>query len=132
MSELDEHTGGCFCGAVRYVARGEPLNVRVCHCDNCRRITGSAFFARALFPAEAVEISGETEATMTSEHLARRFCPKCGSHVFGERPDGRAVTLGTLDAPERLPPQEHVFVSRKLPWLKLDDGLPQHAEWAPA
>ncbi len=127
--------GGCLCGAVRYVAVGTPINVRVCHCRTCQQATGQAFFARALFLGEAVQITGETGSIRTSEALVRRFCLKCGTPLLVERegdPPLIAVALGSLDEPAGLPPAEHVFVSRKLDWLALDDGLPQHQEGAAA
>lgn len=127
--------GGCRCGAVRFQVRAEPLNVRVCHCRICQKTTGQPFFARAMFPREAVEISGRTERCASSARLDRAFCPRCGTPLFAEPKDEPArigVALGALDDPSALPPQEHIFVASKVAWLKLDDDLPQHQERPPA
>ena len=128
------HTGGCLCGAVRYEARGAPWNVRMCHCTLCRRATGQPFFARALFPASAVTVTGETAGFDSSAHLRRIFCPACGTRLFAKglnEPARLGIALGTLDDPEALPPTEHIYVSTKLSWLNLDDGLPQYPERPP-
>ena len=133
MSHAEEprFTGGCLCGAVRYVATGAPLNVRVCHCRNCQKATGSAFFVRAQFPHAAVSVEGKTEKRFSSQELARHFCPKCGTPLFAERaPDLFSIALGTLDDPAAIRPQVHIWLSSKVPWLTLSDGLPQYAEYA--
>ena len=57
---MDETEGGCLCGAVRVAARGEPKRVGLCHCLDCRKHSGTLFFAAAIFPAEQVTVSGET------------------------------------------------------------------------
>ncbi|WP_266159511.1 GFA family protein [Dyella silvatica] len=125
------HTGGCLCGAVRYVVTGHPINVRVCHCRRCQKATGSAFFARALFPKDAVTIEGNVAEVRSSADLLRRFCAQCGSQLFTERdsnPHAVAVTLGSLDEPDSFAPTEHIWISRKVAWLILADDLPQHPE----
>jgi len=124
------HEGGCLCGAVRYKAEGEPLNVRVCHCRNCQKAMGSPFLARALFPQDALTVTGETARYSTSEHLDRVFCPRCGTRLFSWRSNGTAagVALATFDDRNAFAPSDHIWVSEKMDWVCLDDGLPQYPE----
>ncbi|HET9161451.1 MAG TPA: GFA family protein [Caulobacteraceae bacterium] len=127
--------GGCRCGRVRYQARAEPVNVRVCHCRSCQKWAGAPMFARAVFPRTAVDISGAIEHFATSADLNRGFCAHCGSALTIQRlsqPQLIGLTLATLDDPNALPPDCHIWVSEKLDWVKLDDGLPQYPEGAPA
>jgi hypothetical protein len=124
------YEGGCPCGQVRWRAGAEPINVRLCHCRNCQRATGAAFFARALFMAGDVERSGETTRWASSQRLHRLSCTRCGTPVFAEPQDGPwiAVAVATLDDPTQLAPGSHIWVSRKLDWVNIDDGLPQYPE----
>jgi hypothetical protein len=125
--------GGCLCGAVRFKAEGEPLNVRICHCRNCQKAMGSPYFARALFPQSALRVEGETSRYATSPRIERVFCARCGTRLFSWRTDGTAagVAIATFDDPNALAPTEHIFVSTKVDWVRLDDGLPQHQESVP-
>jgi hypothetical protein len=126
------YEGKCLCGQVRWRAKAEPINIRLCHCRNCQRATGGPYFARALFPAEAVERSGETTVWASSHRLRRLSCAQCGSPVFAEPLDAPylAVSLTTLDDPAALAPGSHIWVSEKLDWVRIDDGLPQYPEGA--
>ena len=132
MADERVHRGGCACGAVRLEMRGEPENVRCCHCRNCQKTMGSPFFARALFKAEQFSVTGETARWATSAALERVFCPACGTRVYADRSGLTfvGVALAAFDDPAAFSPGSHIFVSRKAPWLKLDDGLPQWAEWS--
>jgi hypothetical protein len=119
---MDQFTGSCLCGEVRIVATGEPDRVGICHCLDCRKHTGSLFHASGIFPAEAVTIEGETRAYEggTSEAgtpSARHFCPRCGSSVFARSGDEVEVSLGALDAPDRLTPTYELWTVRRESWL---------------
>lgn len=125
--------GGCLCGAVRWKASGEPINVRNCHCRLCQKAMGSPFFARALFRQEDVEVEGHTEQFPSSDRIWRVFCRECGTRLFARRTDGSVmgVALATFDDPSAYAPTEHIFVSSKISWLSINDGLPQHQKRPP-
>ena len=60
-----------------------------------------------------------------------RFCPNCGGQLFWEYAAESNViylTVGSLDQPERFEPELHVWTSSRVPWLRLEDKLPEHAE----
>jgi hypothetical protein len=124
--------GGCLCGAVRFRVRGEPINVRICHCRKCQKAMGSPFFARALFEQQAIEIDGETGRHGSSEALDRVFCTSCGSSLFSWRRNGTAgVALAAFDDRNAFAPTEHIWISEKMDWVRVDDGLTQYAQGVP-
>jgi len=124
--------GGCACGAVRYRLRTGPMFVHCCHCRDCQRQTGSAFVLNALIETDRVDVlSGETVAnampTDSGRPHAVHRCPACGTAVwshYGGVAALRFVRVGTLDDPSALPPDVHIFVRSKLPWVTLPDGVP--------
>ena len=122
--------GGCLCGAVRYTCEGEPINVRICHCRKCQRAMGSPFFARALYDQRAITVQGDTGRYASSDHLERVFCKQCGTRVFSWRRNGTAagIALATFDDRNAFAPTEHIWVSEKIDWVRLNDGLPQYPE----
>ncbi|WP_339742947.1 GFA family protein [uncultured Maricaulis sp.] len=122
--------GGCGCGSVRYRVELEPLIVHCCHCRWCQRQTGTAFALNALIEATRVSLlAGEVETIDTlspsgkGQIIAR--CPKCrvavwsNYHMGGLRERIRFIRVGTLDNPDRLPPDVHIFTSTKQPWVIL-------------
>jgi hypothetical protein len=125
--------GGCLCGAVRFKAKGEPINVRVCHCRNCQKAMGSPFYARALFPQEALTVEGDTGRYASSPATDRVFCKTCGTRLMSWRTNGTAagVALATFDDRNAFAPTEHIWVSEKMHWVKFDDGLPQYPGQVP-
>jgi hypothetical protein len=125
--------GGCLCGAVRFKASGDPINVRVCHCRNCQKAMGSPFFARALFDQNALAVEGETARYASSETHDRVFCKACGTRLFSWRRNGTAagVALAIFDDRNAFSPTEHIWVGEKMHWVTLDDGLPQYPQTVP-
>jgi hypothetical protein len=133
MTDQPSRAGGCICGQVRFVATGAPVNVRVCHCTLCQRAMAGPFFARALYDAPQVALTGETIGFHTSPDLRRFSCARCGGRVGAERLSAAriALSLATFDAPHDLAPDCHFFTSTKAPWLVLGDGMPQYEERPP-
>jgi hypothetical protein len=125
--------GGCLCGAVRFKAEGDPLNVRICHCRTCQKAMGSPFYARALFEPRALTIEGETAFYPSSNAVQRVFCTTCGTRLFSRRTNGTAigVALATFDDRNAFAPTEHIWVSEKIAWVRIDDGLRQYQETVP-
>ena len=132
MSE-QTYQGGCLCGDVRYRASGTASNLAYCHCRSCRGSSGAPFVAWATFALDRFEIVEGTPVTnRSSKHVERRFCGRCGTALtyhHAMRPEQIDVTLATLDDAKGLRPVAHIWVSHKLPWVMLADGLPQHPEW---
>jgi hypothetical protein len=109
---MDRFTGGCLCGAVRFVATGKPYRVGICHCLDCRKFHGALFHASAVYPQDAVTIDGETR-----DYARRHFCPRCGSSVFSRTGDEIEVNLGSLDQSDRLRPTYELWTIRREAWL---------------
>ncbi len=105
-------SGGCLCGAVRLVLSGEPYRVGICHCLDCRKHHGAVFGASAIFPVDAVAITG-----ITAEYKGRHFCAVCGSSLFGRTNNEIEVHLGCLDAPDQWTPTYESWVIRREAWL---------------
>jgi hypothetical protein len=132
VSEADV-TGGCLCGAVRFVARGEPVRTGMCNCTVCRKNCGSAYFAFAVFEAGQVEITGELKGH-TAMVVDRRFCPACGSLVCLDRPGKgeHILAIGAFDAPPPWPPQYELFMRSRLDWLPRVAGVVRYTEYRDA
>ena len=109
---MERFTGGCLCGEVRIEAEAQPYRVGLCHCLDCRKHHGALFFGAAMFPEDAVTITGGT-----NEYQGRHFCPRCGSSVFNRFGDEVEVHLGALDAPNQLTPTYECWTIRRESWL---------------
>ncbi|MEP3275578.1 MAG: GFA family protein [Stappiaceae bacterium] len=109
---MEQFSGGCACGKVRFMARGRPYRVGLCHCLDCRKHHGALFYAAAVFPQDAVTLEGETQ-----DYKGRFFCPRCGSSVFARSNDEIEVHLGSLDAPDLLKPTYESWTIRRESWL---------------
>lgn len=110
--------GGCLCGRIRYAVSGPPVRTGLCHCADCRKTSGSAFVAFAVWPRSAFETTGGQR-----EHAGRAFCPDCGGRVYSLRADEAELMLGSLDdAPYDLPPAREGWCIRREAWLPAIPG----------
>ena len=127
------HDGGCTCRQVRYRLTSGPLFVHCCHCRWCQRETGASFALNALIEADRVLLlCGEPEIVNTPSNSGKgqriSRCPQCRialwSNYAGAGDAMRFVRVGTLDEPDRLPPDIHIYTMSKQPWVVLPQGVP--------
>jgi len=131
MPTMTERTGGCLCGAIRYRITAEPVVSRICWCRDCQHIASNGT-VNAIFPSASIEISGTpaeyVSAADSGNHVRRRFCQTCGSHLFADS-TGRAgltvVRMGTLDDPSSVRPVANIWAGSAPAWACLDTTLPR-------
>lgn len=130
--------GKCTCGEIRYRLTSAPLYTHCCHCRWCQRETGSAFVLNALIESDRVEIlQGQPLAVMTPSESGNgqeiHRCPTCHvalwSHYSGAGKLFAFVRVGTLENPDALPPDIHIFTNSKQPWVILPEGVPAMPEF---
>lgn len=130
--------GGCTCRAIRYRMASRPLFVHCCHCRWCQRETGASFALNAMIEADRVTLlQGEVEIVDTPSNSGRgqkiTRCPKCRIAVWSNYAGaGNAVhfvRVGTLDDPDQMPPDIHIFTSSKQPWVVIAESTPSVAEF---
>ena len=135
-------TGGCECGAVRYVCSAEPLAMFNCHCRACQQITGGPYAPVVLVPAKAFKLTKGTlryhytNSIRGERHPNKRgFCSDCGSRITGAETTRSLPWLGlsasSLDDPSWFKPQYDIFTAHAQPWDLMDPKLPKHAGHRP-
>jgi hypothetical protein len=132
---MTERTASCRCGQLRVTTSGGPDRISVCHCLACQKRTGSAFSAQMRWPAECVEIEGESKQWIrtadSGQQTIYNFCPECGSTVHyrgGNFPDVIAVPLGAFDDPYVCGIDHSVWEERKHDWVEIIGDDVQHSD----
>jgi len=138
MGSISCIEGGCTCRAVRYRITSAPLFVHCCHCRWCQRETGASFALNAMIETDRVVVlQGAPEAIDTPSNSGKGQkifrCPTCRvavwSNYAGAGDAIKFVRVGTLDNPDALPPDIHIFTSSKQPWVVLPEGTPAVPEY---
>jgi hypothetical protein len=121
--------GHCLCKAVCFEVEGEAQQSYHCHCESCRRSTSSPFTSYLTVRKSQLRWTAVRPVTyQSSSGVIRSFCGQCGSpmaYTSETRPDDIDLFAASLEIPESFNPEFHDFWSEKLPWVSVDDGLPQ-------
>lgn len=133
-----EISGRCTCGEIRYRMIEKPLFVHCCHCRWCQRENGSVFALNAMIEAKYVVLDqGAPEAVLTPSQSGKGQkifrCPTCRvavwSNYAGAGDAIHFVRVGTLDDPDRVPPDIHIYTDSKQSWVIIPDGAPAVPEY---
>ena len=123
-------TGSCLCGSVNYKSNSDPLVIQNCHCDQCRKATGSVYLTNLFIKEENFEITGEvnnyTHLSDAGNNMTKYFCPKCGSQVFGKnsgRPGIITIRAGTVNEKDIIKPIRNLFLKSKVPSTPINNNL---------
>lgn len=135
---MNEQTGGCLCGAVRYRASGEPLATFHCHCGDCQRATGSGFATVFGVPATAFKLLSGAEQLQefsvnaeSGNRVTRQFCGTCGSPLFTRaalNPEHIWIKAGSLDLSDWLQPSASCWSDSAQTWAPAPAAVAQFAK----
>lgn len=128
-------SGRCLCGAITFTVQNPPFRMAQCHCEQCRRSTGTGHHVQAFFTRADVEISGQT-ATYKSiadsgSERTRHFCPTCGSRLFAEnagKPGTIGIAAAAFDDSSWFKPGINLYASQRPVWDVVDPEIESHAE----
>ncbi len=117
---------------MRYELASPPMFTNCCHCHDCQQQTGSAFVINGLIETDRIKVlSGEVEGVELPTESGRGHvcyrCVKCKVALwsdYGRRSYLRFLRVGTLDDPDLVPPDAHIFTRTKLDWVILPDDVP--------
>jgi len=125
------HAGSCLCGTVRFEVLGEFQRFYLCHCEYCRKDTGSAHGANLFSSAAQLRwLAGEADVTrfdLPGTRHSKCFCARCGSALPVPPVGGGplVVPAGSLNSPVPNRPDAHLFVASRAGWDAALEQLPQ-------
>ena len=134
---MTELTGGCLCGAVRYRLESEPFDGGWCHCRTCQLNSGAPAMAFAsVRNGDWVVTAGadNLRRTRSSSFADRLFCASCGTLLaidYDIQPETFDFSLATLDDPDLVRPEFHIFWASRVAWFEPGDDLPRYDRFRP-
>lgn len=119
----------CFCGSIRAEMTGDPFWTCYDHDDDCRRAIGGPLMIWIGYRPDQVRyLQGTPKTFSRTPGVVRSFCAECGTSIsYADQglPDEIYFCIGFMDAPERFPPEAQAYWAERLPFIRMDDGLPR-------
>ncbi len=124
--------GGCYCGAVRYAAEGDPVFKAQCHCRECQYYSGGHPNLTMGMPEAGFRYTRGTPRGFRRSDLespvTREFCGECGTPLLSRAPGVPGVVLlkvGSFDDPSLFgAPQMAIYTMDRQPFHPLPEGIP--------
>ena len=139
MSEKHFAKGQCLCGDISYVISSAPVRMGQCHCEDCRKSTGTGHASNAFFEKDSISIEGEASSydsnTDTGSIITRYFCPNCGSRLFGTSnvaTNIMSVSAGSFDNSSWFKANAIVYNKSRPEWDIMAKDIPTFEEMPPA
>ena len=130
-------SGGCACGAVRYELKSAPFDAGWCHCRTCQLNSGAPAMAFASVPTGHLVFTagGEKVRKFRSSSFGHRlFCGECGTPLLMQvdhQPETVDFSIATLDDPDVVAPEFHIFFASRIAWFDTAGDLPRHDRFRP-
>ena len=117
-----ELSGGCCCQQVKFTLEDNFQQFYFCHCEQCRKLTGTAHAANLFTSPDNIEWLAGQELTVRYDDpdrtFSKVFCRHCGSGLPFLTQNGRwlIVPAGSLDsAPSKMLDAE-IFYHERATW----------------
>ena len=127
MDDQTVYKGSCFCGAVQFTATGAPVAMGYCHCESCRHWSAGPLNAFTLWKPEGLKVTKGADqigAFNMTPKSGRKWCKKCGGHLFTDHPGWSLVDIYAAVIPSlKFEPGVHVHYQETR--LRMKDGLPK-------
>jgi hypothetical protein len=129
-----KYLGSCLCGEVTFEIEGDFEKFYLCHCERCRKDTGSAHAANLFSSTAKLRwLSGQEKAktfNFRSEGHIKCFCTNCGSALPNIQMDGKllVVPAGSIDSDIVMQPQGHIYYANKANWDNEPEKVPKFEE----
>lgn len=125
--------GSCLCGSMKYEISGKVGDIVHCHCKTCRKAHGSAFSSVAAVQDGDIRLlnEGKLKSYESSAGKHRYFCSNCGTQIYAKRDNTSHVILklGSLDSEIDSLEKEHIWVSEKADWYRINSTLPEREKF---
>tara|TARA_R110002049_G_scaffold78732_1_gene200391 strand:+ start:1593 stop:2015 length:423 start_codon:yes stop_codon:yes gene_type:complete len=138
---MKNYSGKCLCGDITYTANAAPIVVAQCHCEECRRLSGTGHTVGAMFLSDVVTVTGKLSSfkylSDIGSEVTKTFCANCGSPIYGKNtrtPSHLTLSLGTMDDAEDLKVEVVIFERDKPHWDCLADYVVSYVtqpDWKP-
>ena len=135
-----KNLASCLCKQVTFTVAKFQAPIAHCHCTMCQKFHGAAF--STFVEAKAVDIQWLSGENSLAEYRAdnnsvRKFCSNCGSSLFFESQYNRTqqtieialAVFDTLNSPENIQPDAHIYTDSKVCWFDINDQLPQYQQY---
>ncbi|VAX00347.1 hypothetical protein MNBD_GAMMA21-657 [hydrothermal vent metagenome] len=128
--------GSCLCGSVTYELKGDAKRFYHCHCQRCRKATGTGHASNIMVKEESFNwLTGQSllkrYKVPEAERFYTHFCSECGSPMPRDVPEIGMVIIpaGCVDNLINLKPEARIFWNSRADWSCDGDEIPTFAEY---